>query len=380
MAKGSVFKDVATDGSVRWRVRIDMVDPVTGKRRQPQRTYRTRREAEAGLAEWLVEVERGTAVVHSRMTVGEYMAYWLDTSARHRVRATTLESYEQKTRLYIVPALGGVPLQKLTPAQLQALYGGLLQRERPVSPRTVRYVHAIVHRALKEALNLGLVARNVSDAVSPPRDRRPPIKAWDVPDVQRFLDIAHDDGYWPLWLIAVHTGMRRGELLGLRWSDVDLSKGLLHVRRSLIQTSAGVGFQEPKTATSRRAIALNAVCVTALREHKVRQNERRLRLGAGWPDNDLVFASAVGTPIDGTTAYHRFLLLAEKAGCPRIPFHGLRHTHATILMKSGINPKVASERLGHSTIALTLQTYSHVLPQMQQEAADIFAAVLGSGR
>jgi hypothetical protein len=201
MAKGSLFKEVAKDGTVSWRVRVDMVDPVTGKRRQPQRTYKTKREAEAGMAQWLVEIERGTAVVNSRMTVGAYMAYWLDTSARHRVRPTTLESYEQKVRLYIVPVLGTVPIQRLTSAQVQVFYGGLLRGERVISPRTVRYVHAILHRALKEAVSLGIVSRNITDAVAPPKAPRPPIKSWDVADARRFLAVAASDHYHPLWLI-----------------------------------------------------------------------------------------------------------------------------------------------------------------------------------
>jgi len=378
MAKGSVFKDVAKDGTVSWRVRVDMVDSATGKRRQPQRTYKTKREAEAGMAQWLVEIERGTAVVNSRMTVGEYVAYWLDTSARHRVRATTLESYEQKVRLYIVPGLGTVSLQRLSSAQVQAFYSTLLRGDEGrgragVSARTVRYVHAILHRALKEAVGLGLVSRNVTESVAPPKAARPPIKSWDVADVQHFLSVASADGYSPIWLIALHTGMRRGELLGLLWRDVDLAKGVLHVRQGVVSVGSELRLTEPKTASGRRTIALDPICVRALREHRQRQNERRLALGTAWRDLDLVFTNEMGGMIDPGNLYHRFVALVAKASVPRIPFHGMRHTHATLLMKHGVHPKVASERLGHADITLTLQTYSHVLPQMQQEAAAIFA-------
>ncbi len=378
MAKGSIFKEVGQDGTVSWRVRVDMLDPKTGKRRQPQRTYKTKREAQAGMAQWVVEIERGTAVVNSRMTVGEYITYWLDTSARHRVRATTLESYEQKVRLYIVPGLGSVSLQRLNAAQVQAFYSSLLQsdkglRHTGLSTRTVRYVHAILHRALKEAVGLGLVSRNVTESVAPPKSTRPPIKTWDVPDVQRFLAAVEDDSYSPVWLIALYTGMRRGELLGLRWQDVDLAAGVVHVRQGVVSVKSQLQTSEPKTASGRRTIALDPLCVQALREHRQCQNERRLLVGPDWRDHDLVFANNVGSPIDPNNLYHRFVKLVKATGVQRIPFHGLRHTHATLLMQHGVHPKVASERLGHANISLTLQTYSHVLPQMQQEAAVIFA-------
>lgn len=373
MAKGSLFKEVGKDGTVSWRVRVDMVDPVTGKRRQPQRTYKTKREAEAGMAQWLVEIERGTAVNTSKMTVGEYLQDWLTTSARHRVRPTTFESYQKLVRSYILPVLGAVPLQKLTPTQVQAFYAAQLTEGRDgnkakgLSPRTVRYLHAILHRALKEAVNLGLVARNVTEAVAPPKDRRRAVASWDVADVQRFLDVAAGDHrYGPVWLTALHTGMRRGELLGLRWQDVDLDANVLHVRQALSVVASDDGpkltFGEPKTHSGRRTIALDATCIAVLREHRAHQIERRLALGPHWREGDLVFTNEFGGPVDPMNLYHRFVALAAKAGVPRIPLHGLRHTHATLLMKHGVNPKVVAERLGHADITLTLSTYIQSRP------------------
>jgi integrase len=205
---------------------------------------------------------------------------------------------------------------------------------------------------------------------------RPPIKYWDVDDVQRFLDVACEDHLCVLWVLALHTGLRRGELLGLRWGDVDLDRAVLQVRRSLVQSGGVMGFQEPKTSSGRRTIALDAPCVVGLREHRARQAEQRLRMGPLWQDHDQVFATELGTPLQPSNVDRRFRALLTKAGVPRIPFHGLRHTHATLLMKHGVHPKVASERLGHANITLTLSTYSHVLPQMQEEAAAIFAAAV----
>jgi integrase len=306
----------------------------------------------------------------------------LEAVAQHRVRPTTLASYGQIVRNRIVPALGTVPLQQLTPAQAQALYGRLLENGRvdgrgpKLSPRSVRYTHAVLRMALEDAVQLGLLSRNACDAATPPRAVRPQIKYWDTPDVQRFLDVACEDRLRALWVLALHTGLRRGELLGLRWSDVDLDQAVLHVRRSLVQSGGVLGFQEPKTSSGRRTIALDTPCVVALREHRARQAEQRLRMGSLWQDHDQAFATELGTPLEPSNVDRRFRALVTRAGVPRIPFHGLRHTHATLLMKAGVNPKVASERLGHANITLTLSTYSHVLPQMQQEAAAIFAAAV----
>lgn len=327
------------------------------------------------------------------MTVGEYLQDWLTTSAQHRVRPTTFESYHKLVRSYILPALGAVPLQRLTPSQVQAFYATQLAEARHdcthhgrqgsgPSPRTVRYLHAILHRALKEAMQFGLVARNVTDAVAPPKDARPPIKSWDVVNVQRFLAVAVDDHrYSPIWLMVLHTGMRKGELLGLRWQDADLDARVVRVRQALsaVRTDAGYSLivGEPKTRSGRRTIALDVNCTAALREHRTRQRERRLALGPQWREADLVFTNEIGGPIDPMNLYHRFVALIAKAGVPRIPFHGLRHTHAILLMKHGVHPKVVAERLGHADITLMLSTYSHVLPQMQQQAAAVFAEAIG---
>lgn len=385
MAKGSLFKDIAKDGTVSWRVRVDMVDPVTGKRRQPQRTYKTKREAEAGLAQWLVEIEHGTAVERSTMTLGAYLAYWLDSVAQHRVRPTTLTSYRQIIRHRIVPMLGQMALQRLTPAQVQAIYGQLLDggrrdgRGRALSPRSVRYTHAVLRMALQDAVKLGLVPRNVCDAATPPKAARPQVEYWGIDDMRRFLRAARRDRYSTLWILALRTGMRRGELLGLRWQDVDLDQAVLHVRQSLVQSGGVMGFQEPKTSGGRRSVTLDDASVAALREHRARQLEERLKAGALWQGegHDLVFTTERGTPPQPSNINRRFTALIARAGAPRIPFHGMRHSHATMLLTRGVHPKVVAERLGHAGIAITLQTYSHVVPGLQRQAADAVEQALG---
>jgi integrase len=193
------------------------------------------------------------------------------------------------------------------------------------------------------------------------------------------MAVAEKDGYSPLWLLAAHTGMRQGELLGLRWQDIDLERRVARIVQAVPTVRDGVEFMPPKTPSGRRTIALDATSIAALKEHRARQNERRLAMGALWHDYDLVIASAIGTPLNHSNVYHRFIKLSEKADVPRIPFHGLRHSHATLLMAAGVHPKVVSERLGHADISLTLSTYSHVLPQMQHEAAAIFDTAMKGG-
>ncbi len=269
---------------------------------------------------------------------------------------------------YIIPTLGTVPLQKRSPAQVQSFYSALLtgnrgRRGTGLSPRSVRYIHTILHGALKEAMSLGLVARNVTEAVKPPKAKRPQITAWDADALRRFMAVAEQDGCSPLWLLAAHTGLRQGELLGLRWRDVNLERGLLRVVQAVPTVRQGVEFAAPKGGKG-RTVALDVPCVAALREQKARQNARRLASGTLWQDYDLVIASDVGTPLHHSNVYHRFVKLVGKVAVPRLPYHGLRHTHATILMVNGVNPKVVSERLGHADIGITLQTYGHDLPQI----------------
>jgi integrase len=382
-----IYKRELSGGRVRYDVVIDLgPDPVTGKRRQKSQTFKTRKEAMAALHAGHVEVANGTAVSRSTKTVAQFLGYWLTDITQHRVRPTTFASYSQIIHNRIIPAIGAVSLQKLTVAQVQALYSDLLTggradgRGKALSPRSVQLAHTVLRKALKDAVKQGLVARNVCDAAVPPRAPRPPIDAWDTGDVRRFLDVARDDRFAALWVLAIHTGMRRGELLALRWEDIDTDKRVLYVRRSLVQSGGVMGIQEPKTASGRRTIALDVDTLSALRAHRARQVEHRLRIGPDIvADHGYVFTTDLGTPLYPSNLNRYFNNLIVKAGVPRIPFHGLRHTHATLLMKSGISPKVASERLGHAGIAITLQTYSHVLPEMQREAADVFARALSEG-
>jgi len=247
-----------------------------------------------------------------------------------------------------------------------------------LSPRTVRLTHTVLREALQHAVEWGMIVRNVADATKPPRAVRPQVQVWDSEEVGRFLRAAVLEPHNPLWLVAIMTGLRRGELLALRWSDVDLHAGVLHIRHTLTVTTGIRALTPPKTKSGRRTIPLPPTCLAALREHRSRQLEARLS-APEWIERDAVFTASNGEWLDPGNLSRMFTRLVIAAGVKRIRFHDMRHTSATLLLKQGVNPKVVSERLGHANIAITLDTYSHVLPSMQREAADALEAVLFGG-
>jgi integrase len=251
---------------------------------------------------------------------------------------------------HVAPALGNVRLSKLTPAHLQGFYCSKL--DSGLSPRTVQYIHVVLHRALKQALRWGLTVRNVAEAVDPPRVPKKEITPLSPGQARAFLEAVRGDRLEALYVLAIHTGMRQGELFNLRWDDVDLDAGVLRVRGT-------------KTTRSRRTVTLSETALDALRSHLERQLGEIDKAGSLWRENGLVFATAIGTPLSRQNLTQRsFKPLLEKAGLPQIRFHDLRHTCATILLSRGVHAKFVQELLGHATIAITLDTYSHVLPGM----------------
>ena len=367
-----------------WTVVVDLApDPVTGRRRQLSRAVSgPKRNAEAKLVELLGERNAGIEHTRTRLTVAEYLDRWLADYVSTTLAPKTLESYDQIIHGHVVPALGSVSLTALQPQQVQGFYTDLLDHGRTdghgaLSRRTVLRYHQIIHAALRQAVRWQLLVRNPADAVEPPRAPRRELQVPDAADVRKIMTAADATDYGPLVRLAVLTGLRRGELLGLRWTDVDLDAAVLHVQQSAQRiTGQGIVFRQPKTRLSRRAVALSPVAVGLLRQHRRAQIEARLFAGPAYQDQNLVFATGIGTPIEPGNLLRAWAKITAAAGVGHVRIHDLRHAHATLMLRQGIHPKIVSERLGHANIAITLDTYSHVVPGLQEAAAAQLDALL----
>lgn len=367
--EGSIYRR----GDGRWVGSID-VGWTNGRRKRKVIYGKTRREVAEKMKVALRAQQQGSLAVDERQTLGQYLEWWLDNAARNTVRASTLESYSEKIRLHVLPSLGHVRLSRLTPAHLQQLQNEKV--EQGLSPRSVAYIHAILRRALGQAEVWGLVAKNVAKAVQPPRVVRPEVVPLSLEESKRLLDAAQDDRLHALFAVAIAVGMRRGEILGLHWDDVDLENGTVRIRTALIRVGGKMQLSEPKSHRSRRTMYLPSTCVDALRRHRARQIEERLLAGELWREQGLVFTTAIGTPIDPRSLSRVFMGLCMKAGLGKRRLHDLRHTCASLLLAQGVHPRVVMETLGHSGIALTMDTYSHVMPSLQKDAADQMEAAL----
>ncbi len=379
MARGSIKKRILEDGGVRYDAIVDLgVDPVTNRRRQRKRTFTAKKDATATLTAWQAEIDGGTAVERSRQTVKEVLELWLDTYARHHTQPTTFEGYERTIRAYLIPGLGALSVQKLTAEHIQVFYSARLTEGR--GARTVQLCHLRLKQALSMAVKMGLVARNVADQATPPRVTAKEMETWDASQARTFLAVAAHSSYGPLWIVALATGMRRGELLGLRWADVDLERGMVSIRQTVGLVAGAPVVKTPKSKASRRTIPVQQEVIAALREHKARQNARRLALGAIWEDHDLVFTTGAGKPVNPNNLAADYNRLVAAAGVPRIRVHDLRHTHVTLALQSGAHLKAVSERVGHAKTSITMDVYAHVSRQQHEEVADkIGAALFGTG-
>jgi integrase len=325
---------------------------------------KTRQAVAEKLAKTIADRDGGLIFDAGKMKLGEYLDRWLSDSVKGTVRASTYERHEAIIRLHIKPSLGRVGLKKLTPAHVRGLIGEKLNAG--LAPATVRKIHSTLHKALSQAVSDGMVPRNAADVKAPrptPEEMRPLSKA----EARAFLEAARETGdrFEALYVLAIATGLRRGELLGLRWDDVDLKRGTLRVGRALVREGGRHVLGETKTRRGRRQINLTPRTVNALKTHRKNQLEEKIRRAGLYQDHGLVFASGVGTPLNPENLVKRsFKPLLKKAGLPEIRFHDLRHTCATLLLGRGVHQKFVQELLGHATIAMTLDTYSHYLPSM----------------
>jgi integrase len=371
--EGSIFQR-KSDG--RWVAAVTVTD-ASGRTRRVRHYAKTRAEARATLRELQRRQEAGVHLTARSFTLAAYLDQWLSASVKPSVRPRTYEGYESIVRVRVVPRIGGLKLPQVTPAIVQQLYTELSTAG--LSSRSVIHTHACLHKAFSQALRWGLIARNPCDAVDPPRAEHAEMRTLSSEQMTRFLEATKEDRLHALYVVAASAGLRLGELLGLQWHDLDLDASRLQVRRSLQRhRNAGLVFSEPKTSRSRRTVLLSQRAVVALREHRKRQLAERLALGPMWQDHDLVFCNLMGGPLDPGTVSSGFGVALKRAGLPTVRFHDLRHTCATLLLQAGTHPKVVSEMLGHTTIVLTLDTYSHVVPAMHAEAAATMDALLGT--
>lgn len=351
-------------------------DSVTAKRKRRYQSVKgTKKEAEQALTAAMSRYDRGTDIVPDKVTLAEFLNRWLADYADFNVVPSTAQRYRIAISKHISPHVGSLLLSRLRPLHIQQLHATCMKEG--LSARTVTQHHRIVSEALKHAVQWQLLFANPAASISAPRFERLEMKTFDKDEIQRLLAAAEGTYLHDLIYLALHTGARSGELLALRWSDIDFEHSRLAIRRTVQRiTGQGVVFGQTKNHRSRRAITLSPEASAFLQERRKRQLSERQPLGLAYFDQDLVFAQPLGQPYEPGQVSRAFPKLLERAGLRRIRFHDLRHTTATMLLSAGIHAKVVSERLGHATINITLDTYSHVLPDLQEEAAAAMDAVL----
>ena len=366
--EGSVYQ--RKDG--RWVATIMLDD---GKRKSFYR--HSHAEAVLALRQANHAKMQGTLTTTKEQTVESYLQDWLLYRLQPRVRERTSHLYREAITKHVLPTLGSLKLQKLTPRHIERLYD--LKRREDYAPRTIAHLHTILHQALEDAVHLHHLSHNVCSQVRPPRvpQGHPHVKALSLPQAHQLLAAAQGEVLEALYVLALTTGMRQGELLALTWQDIDFSHGKLQVRGTLHHVKGlGAVRTELKTVSSRRCLELTPLALDALRAHK-RQQEQRKQADPAWNQEQWVFCSLQGTALHPTNLIRRsFRPLLEKAQVPVMRFHDLRHSTATLLLSIGVHPKIVQELLGHSQILVTLEIYSHVLPPLQKEAMHQFNAVL----
>jgi integrase len=330
---------------------------------------KTKKEVTEKLITARHEQLQGVLVTAPAQTLKDYLEHWLEEVQKPTIRTSSYVKYRKVIYTYIIPAIGKIQLQKLTPQRVQSLYTSKLKEG--LAPKTVQSIHGVLHKALDNAVKWNLVARNVCDVVSPPRVPQTEKQVLTVQQARLLLDHVKKHRLEVLLTVALTTGMRRGEILALRWSDINLEEGSIQVKRTVDYiTHYGYVETEPKTARGRRKILLSSFVVEMLNAHCLAQMEERHKAGDKWIDKNLVFCGLLGDFFNPNYLLRVFKKILEDAGLPRMRFHDLRHSAATILLSMNVHPKVVQEMLGHSTINMTLDTYSHVLPSMQKDIAE----------
>jgi len=365
MARGSI-RERETKNETVYDVIISYKD-ASGKRKQIWKTAPSKHKAEILRTEFLSQIDNGV-LAQPKGTLGEYLSRWLSEYVNPNLSPNTIKGYNLIVKTHLMPTLGKISLKNIKPEHLQKYYANKL--DAGLCSTTVRHHHTLLHRALKQAVQWGVLSRNPADAVTPPRNHESEMRILNESQVDIVLNNANTERY-PLYYLALFTGLRAGELLALRWSDVDLLLAEISVSRSLVPLPGGKWvFKGTKTVKSRRTVALSPSTCQVLRQHLDRQMEIRSRLCIPFKDDILVFCHTNGDPLNENAVSMAWRSLMKRLGLKGVRFHDCRHTMATTMLRAGVHPKIVQERLGHSSIAITLDRYSHVVPGLQHAAAD----------
>jgi integrase len=383
---GTIEKRFGPRGK-KWLARPTLPGAEGTSKRGKGQVFDSEQEAKKWLAEQALLRDKGIVINAGKLTLGQYVEQWLKSLRHAGLEPSTIRSYADNLRKHVLPSLGHRPLAKLGALEIQQLYGKLLDGEltgKPLAPKTVNMVHCALHRALKDAVNWDLIARNPTERAKAPRPQKRKVKVWTGTQTARFLAVADADEYAALWRLALHTGMRRGELLGLKWDYVDLDKGIVKVQENRKRGERGRFYDgKMKTPSGRRSFPLSDEMVGMLKRHRAHQLEQRLAAGPAYEiasDGGYVFAQPSGLPLHPNTVRLRYKRLITAADVPDKRVHDMRHVHGTLSIENGEPVKQVSERLGHSSIAITLDLYTHPTDERKREDANRFDAFLKAAR
>ena len=364
-------------GEHSWQITLDIGTGSDGHRRRHFETVRGRKgDAQKRLNELLVNLEKGVYTPPGHLTLADHLHNWLEGYVKTNCSQRTLDGYQSIIGCHLIPGLGHIQLKQLQPRVIQAYYGKAVQQ---LSARTVHHQHRVLSQALKYAVRQGYLGRNPCDLVDAPSPRKKLMRTLTPSEVEVLLDTAKDSYYYPVIYTAVSTGLRQAELLGLRWRDIDLDMLSISVSQVLYKRGSVCTFKEPKTAHSRRRIAMTPKLALFLRDYWKDRERLYHQLGKKLALDDLVFASVEEKPLDPGVVSHNFSRMAARAGLGRVRFHDLRHTFASLMLLRGAKPKVISEALGHASVGFTMDVYSHIIEGMQADAMALLDEVLPEG-
>jgi integrase len=362
----------------KWSYTVDVgKDPRTGKRKQKSQSgFKTKKEAHAALAELVNDVEKGSYIEPVKKKFKEFAINYIETTYRNRVKKSSYETAHNVVVIHIIPFFGDMDINDIDQFLVHEFYQAKMKEG--YSSSYIQRMHEMMRLILRVAKKWEVLHKDIASMLEPPRLIKKEMKVWTIDQVNTFLKFTKHSRYHPIYFLAAYTGMRKGEILGLSWTDIDFEEKTISINKTLYKVPSEYLLQEPKTKNSFRTIYIDDDIIRVLKRQKVKQNLERLRYGGVYKEHNMVFAQETGEYVHPQGVNGLFTRFIGQANLPRIRFHDLRHTHATILLLMGVNPKIVAERLGHSSVQITLDTYSHVLPSMKQDLAEQFSQAMKS--